>query len=52
MKEGIEVMVEVEEVYRVGKEEMKMTVIKLQCFEQRVEILKQKSKLEPQKMYI
>lgn len=42
----------VEEAYRVGKSEMMMTLVKLENFEQKVEILKKKRRLGHQEIYI
>lgn len=46
------VRADVEEVFKVGKQEPKVTVIKLKNFEQKTEILKQKYKLGSKRIYL
>lgn len=48
----IGVAAEIEEAYKVGKSEANMTVVKMEKFEQKIEILKRKSRLGQREIYI
>lgn len=52
VKKELGVKVEIEEAYKVGREEMNVTVVKLENFEQKIEILKNKYKLGRREIYI